>query len=73
MDGRDVDDAAAASLLDHPATRALRTEEGAVEIDRERVSPVVEGELEQIILICTPRTDSGRRGLRLAARSQSGP
>ena len=50
VDGGDVDDAAAAALLDHEPRRTLRAQKGAVEVDRERVLPVVVGELEQFAL-----------------------
>src|SRR6478672_781563 len=55
VDGGDVDDATAAALLDHASRRTLRAQKGAVEVDRERVSPVVVGELEQLALAIYPR------------------
>ena len=75
VDGRYVDDSAAAALLDHASRRALRAREGAVEVDRERVPPVVVGELEQLALptharlfTSTSRPPSARRGRRSRRR-----
>src|SRR3954454_1137431 len=52
---RDVDDAAAAALLDEPAGGALRAEERAVAVDRERLAPVVPAEVEEALVLAEPR------------------
>src|SRR3954471_24129052 len=51
---RDVDDAAAAALLDEPARSALRAEERSVEVDRERLAPVVPAEVEEALALAEP-------------------
>src|SRR3954468_1386770 len=49
--GRDVDDAAAATLLDEPAGGELCAEERSVEVDRERLAPVVPAEVEEALAL----------------------
>jgi hypothetical protein len=53
--GRDVHYPSAASLVDHAPGGALRAQEGAVEIDVERVCPIVERELEEWAAAARPR------------------
>jgi hypothetical protein len=45
--GGDIDDPASAALLHHVPGGALGAEERAVKIDRERVAPILERELER--------------------------
>jgi hypothetical protein len=55
VDGRDVHDPAAAALRDHPPRRPLRAQERAVQVDVERVPPVVEGELQERRVVARAR------------------